>query len=64
MAAVREAERRLLETEATKSYLDLAGHDRFNAGMTALVFGDADARAHPGGADAWRHRCGAACWPS
>jgi aspartate/tyrosine/aromatic aminotransferase len=40
MAAVREAERRLLETEATKSYLDLAGHDLFNAGMTALVFGD------------------------
>jgi aromatic-amino-acid transaminase len=40
MRAVREAERRLLETEATKSYLALAGHDRFNAGMTALVFGD------------------------
>jgi aspartate/tyrosine/aromatic aminotransferase len=40
MRAVRDAERRLLETEATKSYLALAGHDRFNAGMTALVFGD------------------------
>lgn len=40
MDAVRAAERRLLETEATKSYLALAGHDRFNAGMTALVFGD------------------------
>jgi aspartate/tyrosine/aromatic aminotransferase len=41
MRAVREAERRLLETEETKSYLDLAGHDLFNAGMTALAFGDA-----------------------
>jgi aromatic-amino-acid transaminase len=40
MRAVREAERRLLASEATKSYLALAGHDRFNAGMTALVFGD------------------------
>ncbi|MGH6916078.1 MAG: aromatic amino acid transaminase, partial [Geminicoccaceae bacterium] len=40
MRAVRDAERRLLETEATKSYLALAGHDRFNAGMTSLVFGD------------------------
>jgi aspartate/tyrosine/aromatic aminotransferase len=40
MRAVRDAERRLLETEATKSYLDLAGHGSFNAGMTALVFGD------------------------
>jgi aspartate/tyrosine/aromatic aminotransferase len=41
MAAVREAERRLLETEASKSYLGLAGHQRFNAAMTDLVFGDA-----------------------
>jgi aspartate/tyrosine/aromatic aminotransferase len=40
MRAVREAERRLLETEATKSYLELAGHDRFNAGMTTMAFGD------------------------
>jgi len=41
MAAVREAERRLLETEASKSYLGLAGHPQFNAAMTDLVFGDA-----------------------
>ena len=59
MRAVRDAERRLLETEATKSYLDLAGHDRFNAGMTALVFGDAGrdrirAAQTPGGTGAVR----------
>jgi aspartate aminotransferase len=59
MAAVREAERRLLATEASKSYLDLAGHDRFNAGMTALVFGDAGrdrirAAQTPGGTGAVR----------
>ena len=39
MRAVRDAERRLLETEESKSYLELAGHDRFNSGMAALVFG-------------------------
>jgi aromatic-amino-acid transaminase len=59
MAAVRDAERRLLESEATKSYLDLAGHDRFNAGMTELVFGDAGrdrirAAQTPGGTGAVR----------
>jgi aspartate/tyrosine/aromatic aminotransferase len=54
MRAVRHAERRLLETQQTKSYLDLAGHDLFNAGMAALVFGDA-ARAHPRGAGPGRH---------
>jgi aspartate aminotransferase len=59
MAAVREAERRLLATEASKSYLDLAGHDRFNAGMTELVFGDAErdrirAAQTPGGTGAVR----------
>jgi aspartate/tyrosine/aromatic aminotransferase len=41
MAAVRAAERRLLDTQQTKSYLELAGHDLFNAGMMGLVFGDA-----------------------
>jgi aspartate/tyrosine/aromatic aminotransferase len=41
MRGVREPAPRLLETEETKSYLDLAGHDLFNAGMTALAFGDA-----------------------
>jgi aspartate/tyrosine/aromatic aminotransferase len=40
MRAVRGAERRLLETEETKSYLELAGHDLFNAGLTRLTFGD------------------------
>jgi aspartate/tyrosine/aromatic aminotransferase len=59
MRAVREVERRLLETEATKSYLELAGHDRFNAGMTAMVFGDAAQRRiramqAPGGTGAVR----------
>jgi aspartate/tyrosine/aromatic aminotransferase len=59
MRAVREAERRLLETEATKSYLELAGHDRFNAGMTSMVFGDAErgrirAVQAPGGTGAVR----------
>jgi aspartate/tyrosine/aromatic aminotransferase len=59
MAAVRDAERRLLESEATKSYLGLAGHERFNAGMTALVFGSAPrerirAAQTPGGTGAVR----------
>jgi aspartate/tyrosine/aromatic aminotransferase len=59
MAAVREAERRLLESEATKSYLGLAGHERFNASMTAMVFGDAAqgrirAAQAPGGTGAVR----------
>jgi aspartate/tyrosine/aromatic aminotransferase len=59
MRAVRAAERQLLETEQTKSYLALAGHDRFNAGMTAIVFGGAElgrirAVQSPGGTGAVR----------
>ncbi len=60
MRAVREAERRLLQTEQTKSYLPLAGDPLFNAGMTRLVFGDAAASERiraaqtPGGTGAVR----------
>ncbi|HEX5079329.1 MAG TPA: amino acid aminotransferase [Geminicoccaceae bacterium] len=59
MRAVREAERRLIETEQSKSYLELAGHDLFKAGMTTLAFGDAAhdrlrAAQTPGGTGAVR----------
>ncbi len=39
MRAVREAERRLLETQTTKTYLGLAGDLAFNSAMADLVFG-------------------------
>ncbi len=40
MRAVREAEKRLLAGQDTKTYLGLAGDMAFNAAMTKLVFGD------------------------
>jgi aspartate aminotransferase len=44
-AAVREAERRLCQTEQSKTYIGLEGHAGFNAAMVRLVLGDAvDAR--------------------
>ena len=39
MSAVREAEQRLHDTQATKSYVGLGGDDAFNAAMIKLVFG-------------------------
>jgi aromatic-amino-acid transaminase len=39
MRAVKEAERRLLETQTTKAYLGPAGDEGFNAAMVELVFG-------------------------
>ncbi|MBN9236294.1 MULTISPECIES: aromatic amino acid transaminase [Phyllobacteriaceae] len=39
MRAVRAAEKRLLETQDTKTYLGLAGDLAFNAAMADLVFG-------------------------
>ena len=43
MRAVREAEKRLYETQDTKTYLGMAGDTAFNAAMIGLVFGaDAD----------------------
>ena len=39
---VKEAERRIVETEATKSYLGPAGNPSFNAAMQALTFGAAE----------------------
>jgi len=40
-AAVKKAERRLLDTQTTKAYLGSAGDPRFNAGMQDMTFGDA-----------------------
>ncbi len=60
MRAVREAERRLLDTQGTKTYLGLAGDPAFNAAMTGLVFGDAADKTRiraaqaPGGSGALR----------
>ncbi len=60
MRAVREAEKRLLETQDTKTYLGLAGDTGFNSAMAALVFGpSADmsrirAAQAPGGSGALR----------
>src|SRR5690606_10124531 len=60
MRAVREAERRLHETQATKSYLGLAGDTVFNELMIGVVFGDKADRSRlrsaqtPGGTGALR----------
>ncbi|KQZ13658.1 aromatic amino acid aminotransferase [Mesorhizobium sp. Root554] len=60
MRAVREAEKRLLETQETKTYLGLAGDTAFNNAMAALVFGPAAdssrirAAQAPGGSGALR----------
>ncbi|RWA76869.1 amino acid aminotransferase [Mesorhizobium sp.] len=60
MRAVREAEKRLLATQDTKTYLGLAGDTGFNAAMIKLAFGDkADlsrirAAQAPGGSGALR----------
>lgn len=40
-AAVKAAERRLLETQATKTYIGLDGDAGFNAAMVGVVFADA-----------------------
>ncbi|TIQ35440.1 MAG: aspartate/tyrosine/aromatic aminotransferase [Mesorhizobium sp.] len=60
MRAVREAEKRLLASQDTKTYLGLAGDTVFNAAMIKLAFGDkADlsrvrAAQAPGGSGALR----------
>lgn len=60
MRAVREAEKRLLANQDTKTYLGLAGDTSFNAAMIKLAFGDkADhsrirAAQAPGGSGALR----------
>jgi aspartate/tyrosine/aromatic aminotransferase len=60
MRAVREAERRLIETQETKAYLGLVGDVAFNAAMIGLVFGRSADRARlracqsPGGTGALR----------
>ena len=60
VAAVREAERRLHEEQATKSYLGLLGDTAFNAHMIGLVFGPGADRPRlraaqtPGGTGALR----------
>ena len=78
MRAVREAEKRLLASQDTKTYLGLAGDTGFNAAMIKLTFGDkADhsrirAAQAPGGSGALRlvaellqrTRAGATVWLS
>ncbi len=45
MSAVRRAALELAETQPTKSYVGLAGDERFNAAITDLVLGDTAGRA-------------------
>ncbi|MCV3765831.1 aromatic amino acid transaminase [Rhizobium sp. TRM95796] len=40
MNAVREAEKRLYDTQTTKTYVGMGGDDGFNKGMLKLVFGE------------------------
>ena len=60
LRAVKEAERRLLEGQETKSYLGPAGDAAFNAAMIGLVFGESAERGRiaavqtPGGTGACR----------
>ena len=63
MAAVDEAEQKVLAEQTTKAYVGLAGSAAFNAAIEALVFGDEhavrrDGRVHtlqtPGGSGALR----------
>ncbi|CCV06856.1 aspartate aminotransferase, PLP-dependent [Mesorhizobium metallidurans STM 2683] len=60
MRAVREAEKRLLQSQDTKTYLGLAGDTGFNAAMAWLTFGQAAdmtrirAAQAPGGSGALR----------
>ena len=48
MAAVHEAERRLLESETTKSYVGPAGSAGFNESMARLILGDGSSRIRDG----------------
>lgn len=63
LKAVKDAERRLLESENTKSYVGLTGNERFNTAMADLVFADTIARDRmsavqaPGGSGALRLLC-------
>ncbi|RWM96214.1 MAG: aspartate/tyrosine/aromatic aminotransferase [Mesorhizobium sp.] len=60
MRAVREAEKRLLAGQDTKTYLGLAGDTGFNAAMIKLAFGERADHSHiraaqaPGGSGALR----------
>ena len=60
MAAVREAEARLLETETTKAYVAPVGDEVFNGAIIDLLFGDHEQRSRiraiqtPGGSGALR----------
>ncbi|WP_337270883.1 amino acid aminotransferase [Oryzifoliimicrobium ureilyticus] len=40
MRAVRDAEKRLFEAQTTKTYVGIAGDEKFNKGMLKLVFGE------------------------
>ena len=40
MKAVREAEKRLYDSQTTKTYVGLAGDAGFNQAMLKLVFGE------------------------
>lgn len=60
MRAVKEAERRLVEEQTTKSYVALAGDPAYSDAMISLILGDAVKREHvaavatPGGTGAVR----------
>jgi len=60
LSAVKQAERRLLETQVSKAYLGTAGAPDFNAAMQSLVFADSIAADRvatvqaPGGSGALR----------
>ncbi|MGF1659320.1 MAG: aromatic amino acid transaminase [Rubrimonas sp.] len=63
LRAVKEAERRLLAAQSTKTYVAPTGDEAFNAAMLGLVFGDAApkdrlrAAQAPGGGGALRLLC-------
>jgi len=65
LAAVKEAERRLVETQTTKTYIGSGGDPAFNRHIQALLFGDAAANdprvvtlQAPGGSGALRIAAG------
>ncbi len=61
--AVKEAERRLLETEKTKSYVGPSGNEGFNRSLADIIFGDELDRGRlcaaqaPGGSGSLRLLC-------
>ncbi|WP_413111830.1 aromatic amino acid transaminase [Thaumasiovibrio sp. DFM-14] len=44
MAAIAQAQRKVMATQQTKAYVGLAGNEQFNSAMMQLVLGDGDSR--------------------